>query len=199
MAAFICCILYPVCTAAQVSFALLITEKYCPQDTNHYNSAAFDSFDFRENNERCLISFPFVGYVLERTSDNKAMKLECVWTQYCRGFFWKHQHFLWWSWETFTHSGQLPLHSLVLQTSQIFHRPSVITMQLYCILLSSSQTHFMIRSATLLLLKWYQLLIMSDFWDTLPDQIFCWLSNTSVSLTVRPIVHLFLIDTQPRG
>lgn len=54
-----------------------------------------------------------------------------------------------------THPGPLPLHSLVLQTSQIFHRPSVITMQLYCMLLSSGQTRFMIRSDTLLLLKWY--------------------------------------------
>lgn len=40
------------------------------------------------------------------------------------------------------------------QTSQLFHRPSVITV-LYCTLLSSSQTHFMIRLATLLFLKGY--------------------------------------------
>lgn len=53
-----------------------------------------------------------------------------------------------------TYPGKLPHHSLVLQTSQPFHRPSVSTMQkLYCMMLSSGQTDFMIRSATLLVFK----------------------------------------------
>lgn len=139
------------------------------------------------------------------------MNLEClskrtilaIWQNYCLTFILTHQPFLCQSLELLcaasAHPGQLPPHSLVLQTPQLFRRPSVSTMQLYCTLLSSGQTQFMIRSATLLFLKWYSLLIISDCWDTLPDQIFCWRSNASPSQTVKPIVHLFLIDTEHKS
>lgn len=98
-----------------------------------------------------------------------------------------------------THPGQSPLHSPVLYTSQLPHRPSVSTLKLFCMLLSQSQTHFTIRSATLLFLKRYQLLITPDCWDTLSDPVFSRLKNASLNQAIRAIVHLFLIDTEHKS
>lgn len=100
----------------------------------------------------------------------------------------------------FTHPGQLPLHSLVLQTSQLFHRPSVSTMQLYCMWLSSGQTRVYDPFSHPPVFK--MRLTSHNFWllGHTPDyQIFCWRRNASQSQTVKPIVHLFLIDTEHKS